>query len=187
MREQHHYEGSDWLTYLLAYDAFEMVQWTADADEKYKNLQIIISVFLLNKWLRHLRIEVQFFVSFGEKCNGSFEILFSAKLFSYPYIYTIKLPLLTQRLFLLFACWHTSLQLESESQNGERENYWFETRVSSLNSFLVTVKNPPWRCCDLSWIFIQALPWVPRIWLGVYFKNQSKRTFIHLLDHFGAV
>ena len=51
----------------------------------------------------------------------------------------------------------------------------------------ITVKNPPWRCCDLSWIFIQALPWVPRIWLGVYFKNQSKRIFIHLLGHFGAV
>ena len=60
-------------------------------------------------------------------------------------------------------------------------------RRSDKTPAFLTVKNPPRRHCALSWFFIQALPWVPRIWLGVYFKNQSKRTFVHLLDHFGAV
>ena len=54
-----------------------------------------------------------------------------------------------------------------------------QTRLKCDQPTLYTVKNPPERYCDLSWFFIQALPWVPRIWLGVYFKiNQNVHLFI---------
>ena len=72
--------------------------------------------------------------------------------------------------------------------NSDITTDWnIQTETEFLQTTTITVKNPPERYCDLSWFFIQALSWVHRIWHGVYFKNQSKRTFIHLLDHFGAV